>query len=123
MNRRGVRDILEPLITNSSTSTQQLAQYFFEKVGEVNVSMRLCVQCRDIGKCKKKYDQYFIDLMEITTNNERTILCSKCMSDLVQMNMGSSSDLRDELIKQLDILRNQQPHGVVVDPFLATCGY
>ena len=123
MNRRGVRDILKPLNTNNGTATQQLAQYFFENVGEVNVSMRLCVQCRDIGKYKKKYDQYYINLMEITTNNVRTILCSKCMSDLVQMNVGSSSDLRGELIKQLDILRNQQPHGVVVDPFLVTCGH
>ena len=128
MNRRGVRDTLKPLennnvtTTTTTTTTTQLAQYFFEKVGEVSVAMRLCVQCRDVGKNKKKLDQYFIDLMEITTSDDRTILCSKCMSDLVKLNVRNSNN-RDEVIKRLDILRNQQPDGVVVDPFLITCGY
>ena len=122
MNRRGVRKTLKPL----NGATQRMAKYFFEKVGKVNVVMRLCVKCRDVGKKKGELDHYFIDLMEIAMNEERTVLCSKCMEDLMRLNVQTSStgvDEIDEILIELEVLRNEQPHGIVVNPFLITCGY
>lgn len=115
LNRRGVRETLKPL-----KGVTHLAPYFFEQVGSVNPALRLCVQCGDEGKRRGSVDRYFVDLVEVTAN--RTILCSQCMMSLVRMNINNV-DGRDELLNELHLLREQQTDGIVVDPFLITCGY
>ena len=112
-NRRGVRKVKKP-----HALTDEICQYFFECQGKANVTLKLCVQCRDSEKNRKSNDCYFIDLAEVS--QERSIFCKRCLSKLVNKHViGSYEVILDELLA----LRKKQPNGVFVDPFALSCGY
>lgn len=49
----------------------------FESVGYANVAMRMCHECRDVGKPTNRKDQYFVDMNSLA--QERTVLCYGCL--------------------------------------------
>ena len=112
LNRRGVRKVRKPCPV-----TNEISQYFFECIGNVQISCRMCVVCRDTHK-EHATDRYFVDLVEIS--EERRVLCLNCMINLVNSQVTSESHITQN---ELNLLRTQQPRGVYIDPFLITCGY
>ena len=87
------------------------------EVEKQQVTSRLCSKCRDGNKSSKRYDLYFIDLIEIS--QQRTVYCYDCMNGIINDRVkGSISEIRDEL----NLLRVIQPSGVYVDPFSVSCG-
>lgn len=115
LNRRGVRPLFRP---HHDEEITDICRYFFDNIGHARVSVKMCTQCRDISKDRTGKDWYFMDLMEIS--QQRTILCLECMGEVVKQEVvGTPQDIAQELLD----LREKQPHGVYVDPFLITCGY
>ena len=77
-----------------------------------------CVCCGDRDRHFLGFDFYYVDLVEIAQT--RGARCSGCMYRLLKQNIrGSEEALKQELC----YLRVEQPDGVLVDPFLITCGY
>ena len=115
-NRKGVRKIKKD--SDDDCQSDEMCHYFFQSVGKAKVSPKLCTECRDMQKNRFRYDYYYVDLVEIS--QERTVVCSDCMYQLLRKHIsGTEADLRS----QLKDFRQQQPHGVLVDPFLVSCGY
>lgn len=115
LNRRSVRQVLRPHHDDEIT---EIAQYFFECIEKAKVSLKMCTQCRDIDKDRTITDWYFMDLVEIS--QQRTILCLDCMEGLVKSEVkGTPQDIAEELLE----LREKQPNGIYMDPFLISCGY
>jgi hypothetical protein len=113
LNRRGVRKVRKPCPV-----TNEISQYFYECIGRVQITCRMCVVCRDVHKDHAMIDQYFMDLVEIS--QERRVLCLNCMINLVNSQV---TDEKHTTQNELIALRTQQPRGVYIDPFLITCGY
>ena len=101
-----------------ATNATDICQYFFESVGKAKVTPKLCTECRDVQKNRKRYDFYYIDSVEIAM--ERSIRCSDCMYQLLKKHVSGSEEV---LRQELQYLRCVQPNGVVVDPYLISCGY
>ena len=115
LNRRAVRKIKRPHPEGDEIT--ELSEWFYECAGKAKVTSRLCSKCRDGNKSSKRYDNYFIDLVEIS--QQRTVYCDDCMSEIINEQVkGSISEIRDEL----NLLRVNQPNGVYVDPFSLSCG-
>ena len=101
----------------SKTTSLDICQYFFECVACFITRFQYCTKCRDIGKQKDAHDYYYINLVEIT--QERTVVCSNCMYHLLKKYVhGTEEFLREEL----RLVRLKQSNGVLVDPFLISCG-
>ena len=49
----------------------EICEYFFESMGKARVTPKLCTECRDVEKSRKRYDYYYVDLAEIS--QERTV--------------------------------------------------
>uniref|UniRef100_A0A7M5XEX3 Uncharacterized protein n=1 Tax=Clytia hemisphaerica TaxID=252671 RepID=A0A7M5XEX3_9CNID len=114
MNRRSVRKLKKP----GCPFTDTVSEYFYVCIGEVSVALKGCIMCRDQGKERNGMDFYFMDLVEIS--KDRTILCVGCFSNLVSFHVPMDYlSMKNELLD----LREKQPEGVYVDPFLITCGY
>lgn len=114
-NRKGVRPMKRPAADDDES---EIAPYFFESVGKAKVTPKLCTECRDISKSRKRYDIYYIDLAEIS--QERNVMCSDCMYKLLKKHIFG----REEQIKlELSALRDLQQNGVYIDPFLISCGF
>ena len=64
---------------------------FFECVGFVSVTMRMCSQCYDSGKPVCKKDKYYVNTHEIA--QRRTIFCHSCMAKKVGISL-SLGDVR-----------------------------
>ena len=114
MNRRSVRKLKK----QGCPFTDSVSEYFYVCIGEVRVALKECIMCRDQGKERNSTDFYFMDLVEIS--KDRTILCSRCFSTLMSFHVPLDyASMKNELLN----LREKQPEGVYVDPFLITCGY
>ena len=114
-NRKGVRNIKKN--SDEDFQSNEMCQYFFQSVGKAKVTPKLCTECRDVQKHRFRYDYYYMDLVEIS--QERRVMCSDCMYQLLKEHIsGTETELRNELTE----LRQQQPNGVLVDPFLISCG-
>jgi len=115
LNRRAVRKVKRPHPEGDHIT--DLSDWFYECTGKAKVTSRLCSKCRDGNKSSKRYDLYFIDLIEIS--QQRTIFCYDCVKMIIDERVqGSMSEIRDEL----KLLRVIQPNGVYVDPFSVSCG-
>ena len=114
LNRRAVRKVKRP---HPEEHITDLSDYFYECAGKAKVTPKLCTKCRDINKNPKRYDLYYIDIMEIS--QQRTIFCVDCMKSIVNKTVrGELADVIDEL----NLLRLLQPHGIYIDPFSVSCG-
>lgn len=114
LNRRGVRKVKRP---HPEEGVTDLSDYFYECAGKAKVTSKLCTKCRDMNKTPKRYDLYYIDIMEIS--QQRTIFCVDCMKTIVDSAVtGNLTDIRDEL----NLLRLLQPNGIYIDPFSVSCG-
>ena len=56
-NRKGVRPMMKKN-TRSDDETSEICQYFFESAGKAKVTPKLCTECQDIQKNRKRYDYY-----------------------------------------------------------------
>lgn len=114
-NRKAVRKFLKAHPENPPP-VSEMCEYFFDSVGRAKATFKLCVECRDIRKPKSNVDEYFMNLVEIS--QQRTILCFGCMTALINRNVNVEN-LTEDLMKW----RKLQPNGILVDPYLLSCGY
>ena len=113
-NRKGVR----PMRNMDDDCAPEICAYFYECVGRMKRKFQWCVQCGDREREFLGYDYYYVDLVEIAQS--RGARCSGCMYRVLKQNIqGSETALR----QGLRYLRVEQPDGVLVHPFLITCGY
>lgn len=95
----------------------EMSSCFYECSGKMKVTLKLCSRCRDVEKQRGRFDYYYIDLVEISQT--RTVQCSTCMYHFLRKHVqGQDFELREEL----QYLRNKQKRGILVDPFLISCG-
>ena len=94
-----------------------MCAYFYECVGKMKTTFKFCTECNGSNESPHLYDNYYIDLVEIS--RERTVRCSSCMLNLLKEEVHGTDD---ELVIKLKQLRLLQPHGVLIDPFLVSCG-
>ena len=55
--------------------------------GDIRVSFQLCVLCYDIGKLRNDMERYYLDVLEISMY--RTILCKRCLGDILHKYIGN----------------------------------
>lgn len=114
-NRKGVRPMK---IDDANNDMTDICQYFFYSVGKAKVTPKFCSECRGVPKQRRKYALYYVNLVEIA--RERTARCSTCMYQLLREHViGEEEEMREEL----HLMRALHPNGVLVNPFLISCGY
>lgn len=65
-------------------------------VGRVNVNLKFCSACYDVGKKGYKNDLYYIDSNDKT--RYRTVLCRGCIGILITPNKCNSKIRKEELV-------------------------